>query len=252
MVLAGVVFLLVVLPAMKGGASPSFAQPDELAEPGMPEGPEDPGMPPGAGEPGMPGGPPGMPGGGPDFGGAPMSGAAPDGPTEPSSSFKGAPIEPSPTQPFRPAPIAGGAFGDVPLERMQVTRYGSNWSQIPITQRMGFPDPEVPARKAPKPPSAVIDADKPLRVTSIMWTQDGQALAVYEFGEGPDKLSGVVRPGDVVENWRAVEIRGDHIVVEDRKSNVRTEVYLSEKAPEPKQPEIPQRRPGGRQPRGGR
>lgn len=226
MVLAGVMFLLLVVPAMRGGAPVSMAQDEDgTAIPMDMDMPPD--MP---GEPGM---------------GAPAEEAAP----EPAPSAKGPPIEPSGPNPFSAAAVAAGVAGEVALEDMRVTNYGSNWSSIPITQRMGFPSPEVPPRRPAPPPPSVIGPEKPLRITSIMWTQDGQALAVYEYGEGEEMQSGVVRPGDVVDTWRAVEIRRDHMVVEDRKSGAKSEVFITEKAPEPKRPEPTARpqRPGARQ-----
>jgi len=223
MALAGVVFLLFVVPTMRGGATPSMAQEE------MPPGPPPPGA------EGMMGGP---------MGGEP--GGAP--PAAPVGNWTGPPIEPSNPNPFAAAAAAGIA-DEVSLQDMKVTNYGTNWARIPITQRIGFPAPEVPARAAPPPPPSVIGPEKPLRVTSIMWTKDGQALAVYEYGEGDEMQSGVVRPGDVVETWKVSEIRQDYIVIEDRRSGARTEIYLSEKAPEPKKEEPPAGRPGARQPR---
>jgi len=232
MALAGVIFLLIVVPTMRGGATASMAQPDGEAGAGPP--------PPGPPPPGAEAAPGGMPG---EPGGAPAGGGE-EKPVLP-------PIEPSNTNPFAAGGVAAGGE-EVTLDDLRVTRYGTNWAAVPITQRLGFPEPEVPARAAPPPPPSVIGPEKPLRVTSIMWTQDGQALAVYEYGEGKDMASGVVRPGDVVENWKVVEIRQGLIVIEDRKSGARTEIYLAEKAPEPKKPATAPAGPrGGRQPRGG-
>ncbi len=212
MALAGVIFLLLVLPTMQGGAPATMAQ-DEGAGP----------PPPGAEGPPGPAGPGMDPMGGGGMPGAAAAPAAASGPAMP-------PIEPSNPNPF--AAAAGAVMGqeEITLADMKITNYGSNWAKIPITQRMGFPDPEVPPRPRPAPPPAVIGPEKPLRVTSIMWTKDGQALATYEYGEGEDMQSNVVRPGDVVETWRVVEIRQDHIVIEDRSTGARTEIYLSQKA----------------------
>lgn len=219
MALAGVIFLLLILPTMQGGAPATMAQ-DEGAGP-PPPGPPPPGGggPPGPGGPGMD---PMMGGGG-----MPAAAAAPSGPSGPAMP----PIEPSNPNPF--AASAGVAMGEeeITVADMKVTNYGSNWAMIPVTQRMGFPDPEVPPRPRPAAPPAVIGPEKPLRVTSIMWTKDGQALATYEYGEGEEMESNVVRPGDVVDTWRVVEIRQDYMVIEDRRSGARTEIYLSRKAP---------------------
>ncbi len=223
MALAGVIFLLLVLPTMQGGAPATMAQ-DEGAGPPPPDaGPPPPDV----------GGPPGMMGpmgGGMPGGGMPAAAAAPAAPSGPAMP----PIEPSNPQPF--ATSAGVAMGDeeITVADMKITNYGSNWAKIPISQRMGFPDPEVPPRPRPTAPPAVIGPEKPLRVTSIMWTKDGQALATYEYGEGEEMESNVVRPGDFVGTWKVVEIRQDYMVIEDRSTGARTEIYLSRKAPKPK------------------
>lgn len=230
MALAGVIFLLLVLPTMQGGAPATMAQ-DEGAGPPPPDaGPPPPGgEAPGPAGPGGPGmmGPMGeeMPGGA--MPGAAAAPAAPSGPPMP-------PIEPSNPQPF--ATSAGVAMGEeeITVADMKITNYGSNWAKIPISQRMGFPDPEVPPRPRPAAPPSVIGPEKPLRVTSIMWTKDGQALATYEYGEGEEMESNVVRPGDVVDTWKVVEIRQDYMVIEDRSTGARTEIYLSRKAPKAK------------------
>lgn len=249
MALAGVIFLLLVVPTMRGGAPASMAQ-DEGAEGAGPPGPPGPE----AGPPGPPGaeaGPPG-PGMGPDMG--PMGPGGPDmgaaggaAPAAPKRELP--PTEPSSANPFTGAGVV--SQGDqVTIDELHYTSYGNDWSRIPITVQKGFPAPEVPERAAPAAPPSALGTDKPLRITSIMWTKDGQALAVYEYGEGDEMESGTVRPGDRVATWQVVEIRQDLVIVEDRASKARTEVYLAHRAPKPeKKVTPPTSGQGGRQPR---
>lgn len=247
MALAGVIFLLLVVPTMRGGAPVSMAQDDMGPEP-PPPGPDAAGPPgPGAAGPPGPGGPdmampgdPGMGMGAP--GGAPAAAAA-----TPKRELP--PTEPSSANPFTGAGVVS-AGAEQTIDQLHYTSYGNDWSRIPITLQKGFPAPEVPERRAPAPPPSAVGTDKPLRVTSIMWTKDGQALAVYEYGEGADMESGTIRPGDRVGSWQVVEIRQDLVIVEDRSSGARTEVYLTHRAPKPeKKATTPTTGPGGRQPR---
>ncbi len=232
MALAGVLFLLFVVPTMHGGASASMAQEDPAPPEAMA-----PGAPPGAGgapdpieDPAMmaPGG--AAPGAMTPAGASGSAGSASSA-TASIERTSAPPLENSSANPF----VSGGRTEEWGgLANLKVTSYGTDWSKIPITARVVFPDAEVPERAAPAPPPAVIGSEKPLRVTSVMWTKDGQALAVYEYGEGQDVESGVVRPGDVVDTWRVAEIHADYITIVDRSSGTRDNVYLSEKAPEPK------------------
>lgn len=238
-VLAGVILFLFILPGLNGTGQ-SLAQggppPGGPGGPGGPPpgGPGGPGGPP-PGGPGGPGGPAG-PAGAPGEAGAPAAAAAPIKPVPP--------LEGNRPNPFLPTDIEGadGAPAKVPY----ATRYGLNWHQIPITARLGFVRPRVPARAAVKPPSPAEEPAFDITITSILWTQDGQAMAVYESGS----KSGVVKPGDIVGDWQVAEIWRDRVVVNDRKTGRQQTVYLTSKAPGASKPAAGGARPapaaGGR------
>ena len=182
---------------------------------------------------------------GPDMG---MGGPAAEAPAA-APKRELPPTEPNSANPFTGAGVVA-AGAEQTIDQLRVTSYGSDWSRIPITVQKGFPAPEVPERAAPPPPPSAVRPDKPLRITSIMWTREGQALAVYEYGDAPDMDSGTIRPGDIVDTWRVVEIRQDVVIVEDRSSGARTEVFLTHRAPAPKRETTgPTAGPGQRQPR---
>jgi hypothetical protein len=132
--------------------------------------------------------------------------------------------------------------------------YGSNWHRLPITARLGFVRPNVPAHAAVQAPGATEAPSFDILVTSILWTQEGSAMAVYESGG----KSGVVKPGDIVGDWQVIEIWRDRVVVADRKNGRQQTVYLTTKSPSSARPSgapgsggsgRPGRRPGGQ--RGG-
>jgi len=160
-----------------------------------------------------------MPGGG----GAGAPAAA--GPADPRA------LEPSRINPFLPrgetAPTAGG-LKEPPL----TYGYGTNWHRLPITARLGFPRPNIPARAVVQPPAPTEEPSFDITVTSILWTQDGQAMAVYESGG----KSGVIKPGDVVGDWQVAEIWRDRVVVADRKTGRQQTVYLTTKSASPSRP----------------
>jgi hypothetical protein len=108
-------------------------------------------------------------------------------------------------------------------------RYGTNWHRLPITARLGFVRPNIPARTVAQPPAPTEEPSFDISVTSILWTQDGQAMAVYDSGG----KSGVVKPGDIVGDWQVIEIWRDRVVVADRKTGRQQKVYLSTKAAKP-------------------
>jgi hypothetical protein len=162
------------------------------------------------------GGPVGVPGGAP--GGAEAVAAAPIVPV--------APLETNRPNPFLPTGTEVGAAG-TPAKVPYATKYGVNWASLPITARLGFVRPNVPARAAVAPPAPTEEPSFDIIVTSILWTQDGQAMAVYESGS----KNGVVRPGDVVGDWQVQEIWRDRIIVADRKTGKTQTVYLTSKAP---------------------
>lgn len=235
MVLAGVILFLFVMPAISGsGDAVAQAQPPGG---GMPGGGMGGGMPSGGMGGGTPGG--GMPGGGMggDTTGAAATTAAPMAVESDSRKLEG-----SRANPFLPRGAVAGEDGTAgPPFR---TRYGANWSQLPITYRLGFVRPRVPAAREVAPPQIVLPAAD-MVVTSILWTQDGQAMAVYEAGS----KSGVVKPGDVVDTWQVVEIGRDYVVVADRESGRQRTVYMSARpsAPAPAAaPATPPAATGGR------
>lgn len=267
LVVAGVVLFLFVLPGING-SSPTMAQG------AMPEGAPE--VVPGAEAPG--GGAPqgGVARPGPGPGGAPMGGA-PGGPpmgapgampapgsAEPTAAAApGAapavaaapppvvpPLEPSRGNPFLPQNVVLSATGK-PATIPYVTHYGSNWSSIPITARLGFVRPAIPARAPLAPPAPEQGPAPGLTVTSILWTQDGQAMAVYESGPVGSRHSGVVKPGDVVDTWQVVEIWRDRVVIADRKTGKQQTVYLTTKAATPAGSTVAPNRGGAAAPAGG-
>lgn len=139
--------------------------------------------------------------------------------------------------------------------------YGSNWHRLPITARLGFVRPNIPARAAVQPPKPTEEPSFDVTITSILWTQEGQAMAVYESGG----KSGVVKPGDIVGDWQVAEIWRDRVVIADRKNGRQQTIYLTVKPPAPTRPSGPpsgtgtggtrgtRGRPGGRpaNPQGG-
>lgn len=208
--IALMVLLLFVLPALQVAGTPSEAQPppEMPGAPGAaPSAPPPPGMPPGPpGMPGMPGGPemPGMPGAAPAA--AP---AAPAGPAQPTLGCR--------DNPFAPV----GAEGAIVAKeyRTAATKYGPDWSQLPVTLREGFVRPERPPHPSPAPTPEEIEtlaagAGALFRISSILWTA-GAPLATYET---PDGETGTIGPGDVVKGWRVTEIGRNYVIVQDVKS----------------------------------
>lgn len=163
------------------------------------------------------------------------AGAAPGGAT--AAAAPTAPIVPVPAleasrpNPFLPTGTAGG-LGGAAAKVPYATHYGVDWSKLPITARLGFVRPHVPARAAVAPPAPSEEPSFDITVTSILWTQDGQAMAVYQSGS----KNGVVRPGDVVGEWQVREIWRDRVIVADRKSGKTQTVYLTSKAPAASRP----------------
>lgn len=235
-VLAMSVLLLFVLPAINGGDR-SEAQEGPPGGPGSPPG--GPGSPPGG--PGSPpGGPGGPPSGGPPGAEGEMGGPG-AAPAAAAPTASGKPLEAARPNPFMPREVTGAA-GDQPVEPPTVYRYGNNWNRLPITARLGFVRPQIPARTAPRPPTPEEEPSFDITITSILWTQDGQAMAVYESGG----KSGVVKPGDIVGDWRVVEIWRDRVVVADTDSGRQQTVYLSIKPAAPARPAAPAGGTGGR------
>lgn len=162
--------------------------------------------------------------------GGPGAVAAPTAP--PVETMK--PLEGSRANPFLPSGVVV-VEGEAQAEPKLAYTYGTNWHTLPITARLGFVKPRVPSRAAVAPPAPTEEPSFDVTVTSILWTQDGQAMAVYESGG----KSGVVRPGDIVGDWRVAEIWRDRMVVADRKTGREQTVYLTTKKPTPPRPTAP-------------
>ena len=251
-VLAIVIFLLLGLPTLRAGSTASEAQPAPGgAPPGMP------GMPGGApggapGMPGMPGGAPGgmpgMPGGGAPGGMPGMPGAAPGGMPmmpgaagAPAAAISGKPpLEPGRPNPFAVIEAAGGIGGSVGGKKSpfptQYTKYGPDWSKMPLATRIGFPHAERPevgsSIHLPPLPEGTTTSDKFMRVSGVSWS-DGAAMALYETEDGK---SGVVRPGDFVEGWQIMEVRRDKVIIKKRGTDETQELIVGEKRKPKPQP----------------
>jgi len=227
LVTAIVALFLFVLPALQSTGIPTAAQP--AAGPGgAPGGPPGPGMMPGGG---LSGGPPGMPGmPGPPLPGMPTPPtttagmgmgmgmgaagglAAPAGAAAPETGRIAAkshmPLEPPRANPFLPVEGAAG------LIKTTATKYGPDWSQIPITTRLGFTRPTYP--RQPRLPELPEPLSSPsMRITGITWS-GGMPLASYETKDGK---TGVVGPGDIVDDRQVLKIGQDYVVVRNRKTN---------------------------------
>jgi len=208
------ILLLFVLPAMQVAGTPSEAQPPSQmpGAPGAgppapaPSAPAPPGMAPGA--PGMPGMPemPGMPGAA-----APAAPAAPAGPAQPTLGCR--------ENPF--APVGAEAVVAAKKEyRTAATKYGPDWSRLPVTLREGFVRPQRPPHPSPAPTPEEIEtlaagAGALFRISSILWTA-GAPLATYETPSGE---TGTIGPGDVVKGWRVTEIGRNYVIVQEVKSD---------------------------------
>ncbi len=224
-----VILLLLVVPAARQGQVASAQDEEQLME-----------EPPMEGQP-MEGGP-GEEGFGP---GAEMGapGAPEAGPVEPPPP--GEPLEASRPNPFAPRAAALGTSEEV--RAAMAYRYGPNWDELPIAERVAFVRPEVPTPPVPPPPPMRPAVEDLLRITSIMWGADGQALAAYEPPDGPP---GVLKPGDRVPGgWLVTEIRRNGVTLRNAQSGEIQQLELRART-EKKEPERPQRRqrPGGRRP----
>ena len=174
---------------------------------------------------------PGMPGAAP--GGMPGAAGVPGIPI-----VARPPLEPSRPNPFAviDAPIGmGGSTGGSKKSAFptQYTKYGPDWSKIPLAKRIGFPHADRPEVGAgihlPPLPEGTTTSDKFMRVSGVTWT-DGAAMALYETEDGK---SGVVRPGDFVEGWQIVEVRRDKVIIKKRGASETQELIVGEK-PRPK------------------
>jgi len=179
-------------------------------------------------EPGAEGEMPGM--GGPAPGGAPAAAAPPAAASEP--------LEPSRPNPFEAR--AGGPAAEA-AAAVAATRYGPDWSSLPISEHMGFVRPEIPP--PPTPPAPVISAvpESEIRITSILWDASGQAQAAYEIEGG---RSGVLKPGDRIQGSTVIEITRSGVKLQDQRSGAVQTLEIRSRS-------APPSRPSGRRPRGG-
>jgi hypothetical protein len=168
---------------------------------------------------GMPGAPTGMPG---------AEGGMPGMPGAGGEAAAAAPAAPAvvlpPLEPSRPNPFGGVGVATKSLTqelRTRATKYGPDWSRIPITRRVGFLQPTRPPHPAPGPSASeaaaiATGAGAKIRISSILWSE-GSPLATYESTSGE---TGTVGPGDLIDKFRVVEIGRDYVVVMDTKTNV--------------------------------
>lgn len=228
-----VILLLLVIPAARRGqvASAQGAEEPPGADAEMPEVP--------MAEPGVEGAP----------GGAPAAAPTPAPVLIPADRE---PLEAHRPNPFAPRAAAGGVAEEV--RAALAFRYGPDWSDVPIGESTAFTLPIVPEAPTPLPPMIRPGAADLLRVTSIMWGADGQALAAYET---PDGQTGVLKPGDRVQGWTVTEIRRNGVVLRSAVGEIQqVELRARRERTEPERPARPTRpgqrprqpRPGGRRP----
>jgi len=229
-----VVLLLFVVPAVRQGDVASAQE--NAAPPGEPAGEEGPGMMPPEAEAG------GMPGEG-GFGGAGAAAAAPAAP----AGIVSDPLEAYRPNPFAPRLEVAGAAAEARMA--SAIRYGPDWSKLPIAEHIAFAKPEVPAPPTPPAPVITPRAAQLLRITSIMWGAEGQALAAYEAADG---RTGVLKPGDRVQGWMVTQISRTGVTIRNAQSGETQELELRSRPEKKKQPQRRQRRPQQRPGRGGR
>jgi len=222
-----VVLMLFVIPAARHtqvAMAQDDMEPDAVAPPEeMGDVPgEDMGMPPGmAGE---------MPGAAP-------AAAAPEGAVAD-------PLEPSRPNPFGPRVSVAGP--EVAAAALAAPRYGPDWSQLPIAERIAFVTPDIPP--APTPPLPRIDRapEEQIRITSILWDASGGAIAAYEDPQGK---TGELRPGDRVPGTGLTvqEITRTGATLQDPRTGEVQQLELRPRAEKKEEPRRqPRRQPGTR------
>jgi len=152
-----------------------------------------------------------------------MAGVMPAAPPPAPSVAKGEPLERFRPNPFSPpgGEIAIARIGDYVTP---ATTYGPDWGAIPITTRVAFVRPQRPERpEPPEPPPPT--AKRFLRVSMIMW-REGVPTATYETIDGK---SGIIQPGDWVEEWQVLEMGQDYIIVKNRDTGEIQRVFLKGK-----------------------
>jgi len=133
------------------------------------------------------------------------------------------PLEVPRANPFEPAPDRATTF------RTSATKYGPDWSRIPITVRpnltfsqLTYPRTVVVPELPPSPSEAVA------RITGIIWA-DGSAMATYETTnpENGRRVSGVVRPGERIKGWEVVQIGENQVRVRNTETRQQQTLTLS-------------------------
>ncbi len=150
------------------------------------------------------------------------------------------PLEPSRPNPFAPRISITGP-DVVPAEVLVDPRYGPDWSQLPIAERVGFVRPDVPPAPTPPLPRIERAADPEIRVTSILWDATGGALAAYEDAAGQ---TGELRPGDRVPGtgMTVQEITRTGVTIEHPRTGESQVLELRPRTERREQPR-PQRQP---------
>jgi len=231
-VTALVVLALFVIPAARH-TQVAVAQ-DEGAPPAGEEAP---------GYPGTGGAVPGaIPGEEMGMGGEAGGGGQPAAPAGMTSE----PLEPSRPNPFEPRAAAGVAAA---AAASGATRYGPDWSRLPIAESMAFVRTEIPAATPPPTPVVRGGEEAPLRITSILWDASGQAQAAYETDEG---RSGVLKPGDRIQGNTVVEITRTGVTLRNERTGATQTLELRARTKKPEPTTRPGQRPGGTRPGGGR
>ncbi|HEY3397108.1 MAG TPA: hypothetical protein VGM19_05545 [Armatimonadota bacterium] len=213
---AVMILLLFVLPFVQMTAEAQSPAPG--AAPPAPGAPAS-GPPPMPGAPGAPGaasmpGAPGVPG-------------AEAGAAAPAASG----VPQSPLEVARPNPFSIAGAAPLPASvtkeyRTGATKYGPDWSRLPITLRKGFVRPERPPHPPPGPSAEDIQAISggaaaKFSVSIILWTQ-GSPLATIEA----DGDTGSVAPGETFHGWRVVEIGQNYVIMLDPKTNTTQRLQL--------------------------
>lgn len=153
-----------------------------------------------------------------------MPGTRPDEPDAPVAITPDRivpPLEPSRPNPFQPRIGVDVAVPEV--LRIAPTRYGPDWSSLPIAERVAFVAPDIPTPPTPPPPVISRAVDPTLRITSILWDATGQALAAYEDEAG---RTGQLRPGEQIEGLTVKEITRRGVTLEDPRTGEVQELEL--------------------------
>jgi len=184
---------------------------------------------------GMGGGMGGAMGGGMGGGmGAPGGGAAP---AAGGGTFSGAPLEPSRANPFASIDSEPAGAGQY---RTHKTKYGPDWSRVPLGYMTSLPQPQIPAAPPVSLPPNPTSAANLLRVSAVVWpAQDtgkgapGRAFATYE---GPDGRTRIAVPGSQIsvtdpatkrgQRWRVTGVKPDGLVLRNADTGEETSLRV--------------------------